>query len=302
MKPTLLILAAGMGSRYGGLKQMDQVGPSGEAIIDYSIYDAIRAGFEKVTFIIRKNIEKEFREVFENKLKGKIETEFIFQELEMVPDGISYSSDRVRPWGTAHAVWVARNYIREPFVVINADDFYGAGSYQTIGDYLMQDNIVQSSNYGMVGYQVRHTLSDFGSVTRGVCESSDGEFMKAVVERTEIVKEGQQIFYIDKEEGKVSLSGDELVSMNFWGFTPSIFDQFETAFSVFIKENAEKLKEELFIPKVINDLVAEELASVRILPSRDQWFGVTYREDKPVAVEHILKLVEQGVYPDNLWS
>jgi dTDP-glucose pyrophosphorylase len=302
MKPTLLILAAGMGSRYGGLKQMDQVGPSGEAIIDYSIYDAIRAGFEKVTFIIRKNIEKEFREVFENKLKGKIETEFIFQELEMVPDGISYSSDRVRPWGTAHAVWVARNYIREPFVVINADDFYGAGSYQTIADYLMQDNIVQSSNYGMVGYQVRHTLSDFGSVTRGVCESSDGEFMKAVVERTEIVKEGQQIFYIDKEEGKVSLSGDELVSMNFWGFTPSIFDQFETAFSVFIKENAEKLKEELFIPKVINDLVAEELASVRILPSRDQWFGVTYREDKPVAVEHILKLVEQGVYPDNLWS
>jgi dTDP-glucose pyrophosphorylase len=283
MKPTLLILAAGMGSRYGGLKQMDQVGPSGEAIIDYSIYDAIRAGFEKVTFIIRKNIEKEFREVFENKLKGKIETEFIFQELEMVPDGISYSSDRVRPWGTAH-------------------DFYGAGSYQTIADYLMQDNIVQSSNYGMVGYQVRHTLSDFGSVTRGVCESSDGEFMKAVVERTEIVKEGQQIFYIDKEEGKVSLSGDELVSMNFWGFTPSIFDQFETAFSVFIKENAEKLKEELFIPKVINDLVAEELASVRILPSRDQWFGVTYREDKPVAVEHILKLVEQGVYPDNLWS
>jgi dTDP-glucose pyrophosphorylase len=302
MKPTLLILAAGMGSRYGGLKQMDQVGPSGEAIIDYSIYDAIRAGFEKVTFIIRKNIEKEFREVFENKLKGKIETEFIFQELEMVPEGISYSSDRVRPGGTAHAVWVARNYIREPFVVINADDFYGAGSYQTIGDYLMQDNIVQSSNYGMVGYQVRHTLSDFGSVTRGVCESSDGEFMKAVVERTEIVKEGQQIFYIDKEEGKVSLSGDELVSMNFWGFTPSIFDQFETAFSVFIKENAEKLKEELFIPKVINDLVAEELASVRILPSRDQWFGVTYREDKPVAVEHILKLVEQGVYPDNLWS
>jgi len=163
MKPTLLILAAGIGSRYGGLKQIDQIGPSGEAIIDYSIYDAIRAGFEKVTFIIRKNIEKEFREVFENKLKGKIETEFVFQELEMVPEGISYSSERVKPWGTAHAVWVARDHIREPFVVINADDFYGAGSYQVMADHLMQDNIVNTSNYSMVGYQVRHTLSDFGS-------------------------------------------------------------------------------------------------------------------------------------------
>ena len=189
MKPTLLILAAGMGSRYGGLKQIDQIGPSGEAIIDYSIYDAIRAGFEKVTFIIRKNIEKEFREVFENKLRGKIETEFVFQELEMVPEGISYSSERIKPWGTAHAVWVARDHIREPFVVINADDFYGAGSYQVIADNLTQDDIVNTSNYSMVGYQVRHTLSDFGSVTRGVCETSDGDFMKAVVERTEIVKE-----------------------------------------------------------------------------------------------------------------
>lgn len=302
MKPTLLILAAGMGSRYGGLKQMDQVGPSGEAIIDYSIYDAIRAGFEKVTFIIRKNIEKEFREVFESKLKGAIETEFIFQELEMVPEGISFSSERVKPWGTAHAVWVAKDYIREPFVVINADDFYGAGSYQTIADYLMQDNIVNSSKYGMVGYQVQHTLSDFGSVTRGVCEASDDDFMKAVVERTEIVREGQQIYYIDKEEGKVSLSGDELVSMNFWGFTPTIFDHFERAFTEFIEKNAEKLKKELFIPKVVNELVARDIASVKILPSSDQWFGVTYREDKPVAVEHIRKLVEQGVYPDNLWS
>lgn len=302
MKPTLLILAAGMGSRYGGLKQMDQVGPSGEAIIDYSIYDAIRAGFEKVTFIIRKNIEKEFREVFENKLRGKIETEFIFQELEMVPAGISFSPERVKPWGTAHAVWVARDYIREPFVVINADDFYGAGSYQTIADYLMQDGIVSSSDYGMVGYQVRHTLSDFGSVTRGVCEATDDDFMKAVVERTEIDKEGQKIYYNDEIEGKVLLSGDELVSMNFWGFTPTVFDHFEKAFTNFIRENSGKPKTELYIPKVINDLVAEDLASVRILPSRDQWFGVTYREDKPVAVEHISKLVGQGVYPDNLWS
>jgi hypothetical protein len=166
----------------------------------------------------------------------------------------------------------------------------------------MQDDMVTSSKYGMVGYKVRHTLSDFGSVTRGVCESKDGEFMDAVVERTEIVKEGQQIYFNDENEGKVSLTGEELVSMNFWGFTPTIFDHFENAFTAFIRMNAEKLKKELFIPKVINDLVAENLASVRILPSKDQWFGVTYREDKPVAIEHIRQLVEQGVYPDNLWG
>lgn len=302
MKPTLLILAAGMGSRYGGLKQIDQVGPSGEAIIDYSIYDAIRAGFEKVSFIIRKNIEKEFREVFEKKLSGKVETDFIFQELEMVPEGISYSSERVKPWGTAHAVWVARNHIREPFVVINADDFYGAGSYQTMADYLKRDDMVNTTDYSMVGYQVRHTLSDFGAVTRGVCEATDDDYMKAVVERTEIVKEGQDIYYKDEVEGKVPLTGDELVSMNFWGFTPTIFDQFEKAFTTFIRENADQNKSELYIPKVINELVAQNVASVKVLPSRDQWFGVTYREDKPIAVENIRKLVEQGVYPDNLWS
>ena len=302
MKPTLLILAAGIGSRYGGLKQIDQVGPSGEAIIDYSIYDAIRAGFEKVSFIIRKNIETEFREVFENRLKGKIETEYIFQELEMVPEGTSFSSERIKPWGTAHAVWVAKNYIREPFVVINADDFYGAGSYQTIADYLGKENIVHSSNYCMVGYQVRHTLSAFGAVTRGVCEANDEDFMKAVVERTKIVKDGEQIYFIDDEGGKVFLSGDEPVSMNFWGFTPTIFDHFEQAFMEFIRENAGKTKKELYIPTVVNDLVARGMASVKILPSGDQWFGVTYREDKQVAVEHIRRLVKQGVYPGKLWQ
>jgi NDP-sugar pyrophosphorylase family protein len=301
MKPTLLILAAGIGSRYGGLKQIDQVGPSGEAIIDYSIYDAIRAGFEKVSFIIRKNIEEEFREVFGNRFKGKIETEYIFQELEMVPDGMNFSSRRVKPWGTAHAVWVAKNFIRQPFVVINADDFYGAGSFKTIVDYLGQDRSVGSSNYCMVGYQLRHTLSSFGAVTRGVCEASDDDFMKAVVERTKIVKDGEQIYYIDDQGGKVFLSGDEPVSMNFWGFTPTIFDHFEQAFKEFITENADKPKNELYIPTIVNDLVARKMASVKILPSRDQWFGVTYREDKPVAVEHIRKLVEQGVYPDKLW-
>ena len=302
MKPTLLILAAGIGSRYGGLKQIDQVGPSGEAIIDYSIYDAIRAGFEKVSFIIRKDIEQEFREVFDGKLSGRIQTEYIFQELDMVPEGISYSPKRVKPWGTAHAVWVAKQYIKEPFVVINADDFYGAGSFQTMAAYLEQDNIVNTSNYSMVGYQVRHTLSDYGSVTRGVCEADEDDFMKAVVERTDILKEGAKIYYIEDEEGKVPLTGNEPVSMNFWGFTPTIFNHFEKAFKEFIRTSADQIKRELYIPTVVNDLVARKLATVKILPSRDQWFGVTYREDKPVAVGHIRRLVEEGVYPDKLWN
>ena len=180
MKPTLLILAAGMGSRYGGLKQIDQIGPSGEAIIDYSIYDAIRAGFEKVTFIIRRNIEKDFREVFDTKLKGRVETEYVFQELDMVPEGITYSAERVKPWGTAHAVWVARNAVTDPFCVINADDFYGPGSYQSIADYLHGDSAEDASRYCMVGYRIGQTLSDFGSVSRGVCEDAGDGFLKAV--------------------------------------------------------------------------------------------------------------------------
>jgi dTDP-glucose pyrophosphorylase len=301
MKPTLLILAAGIGSRYGGLKQIDQVGPSGEAIIDYSIYDAIRAGFEKVSFIIRKNIEKDFREVFDNKLKGRIQAEYIFQELDMVPEGMVFSPERVKPWGTAHAVWVAKNFVREPFVVINADDFYGAGSYQAMSEYLQQESRVKNSKYCMVGYQVQHTLSDFGSVSRGVCEATNESFLKAVVERTEIIREDQQIYFTDKNDGKVFLSGDALVSMNIWGFTPTIFDHLDMAFAEFIKKNAENLKAELYIPKVVNDMVANATASVRILPARENWFGITYREDKPKAAENIRRLVEEGVYPDNLW-
>jgi UTP-glucose-1-phosphate uridylyltransferase len=234
MKPTLLILAAGIGSRYGSLKQIDAVGPSGEAIIDYSIYDAIRAGFEKVTFIIRRSIEKEFKEVFGDKLKGRIETDFVFQELDMVPEGIRYSPDRVKPWGTAHAIWVAKSFIREPFVAINADDFYGAGSYQAMADYLSAQSGTENEKYCMMGYQIQHTLSDFGSVSRGICDSSDNDFLKSVVERTEIVKDGERIHYIDEDGAKVELMGEDLVSMNIWGFTPGVFEHIESAFSEFI--------------------------------------------------------------------
>ena len=302
MKPTLLILAAGMGSRYGGLKQIDSIGPSGEAIIDYSIYDAIRAGFGKITFIIRRDLEKAFRELFEPRLAGRIEMEFVFQELNMVPGGISFSADRIKPWGTAHAVWVAKDHVREPFVVINADDFYGAGSYQSMADYLVEGADLKSPRYSMIGYRVRHTLSDFGSVSRGICEASSDDHLIAVVERTEIVRNGEEYYYYDESGGKVGLTGDELVSMNIWGFTPAIFDQLEDAFSSFIRKNAGQIKSELYIPKVVNDLVDDQSASVKILPASDRWFGVTYQEDKPMAVENIRNLVNKGIYPEKLWD
>ncbi len=302
MKPTLLILAAGMGSRYGSLKQIDAVGPSGEAIIDYSIYDAIRAGFEKVTFVIRKSIEKDFREVFGEKLKGKIETDFVFQELDMVPKGVTYSPDRVKPWGTAHAVWVAKNFVKEPFVAINADDFYGSGSYQAMADYLTGQGEDKDGKYCMMGYQLQNTLSDFGYVSRGVCDSGDNDFLKSVVERPMIARDENGIYFQDENKEKMPLSGNELVSMNIWGFTPELFEHIDVAFSEFIKIKATQLKAELYIPAVVNNLVAKGSASVKILPAIDQWFGVTYKEDKPFAVENINRLIEQGVYPDNLWG
>jgi NDP-sugar pyrophosphorylase family protein len=302
MKPTLLILAAGMGSRYGSLKQVEAVGPSGEAIIDYSIYDAIRAGFEKVTFIIRRSIEEEFREVFEAKLDGKIETEFVFQELDMVPEGISYSPERVKPWGTAHAVWVARNVLKQPFVAINADDYYGPDSYRSMAQYLTSENTGPESRFCMMGYQIRHTLSDFGSVSRGICESTDGEFLTSVVERTEIARDGDNIHFIDEEQKRVPLPDDVLVSMNIWGFTPAVFNFLESAFSDFISVNADKPKAEFYIPTVINNLVEEGKASVKILPAVDRWFGVTYKEDKPLAIANINGLIEKGIYPVNLWA
>ena len=302
MKPTLLILAAGMGSRYGGLKQIDPIGPFGEAIIDYSIYDAIRAGFGKITFVIRRDLEEAFRELFEPKLSGRIEMEYVFQELDMVPEGTQFSSERVKPWGTAHAVWVAKNHVKEPFAVINADDFYGAGSYLSLANFLGTEINSDQPGYSMIGYQVKHTLSDYGSVSRGICDATEDEYLKAVVERTEIIKDGSEYFFSDESGSKVNLHGDELVSMNIWGFTPEIFDQLERSFSEFIKINADQIKSEIYIPKVVNDLVSEGAASVKILPASDLWFGVTYQEDKPAAIENIRKLVSEGIYPEKLWE
>ena len=301
MKPVLVILAAGIGSRYGGLKQIDQIGPSGEAIIDYSIYDAIRAGIEKVVFIIRRNIEKDMREVFDEKLGGKIDVDYVYQELEMMPDGFPIPADRMKPWGTAHAVWTARNAVKAPFLVINADDYYGPGSYRKTVGYLAGQNS-GSRGFCMVGYQVRHTLSDYGSVSRGLCETDRDSNLKAVVEIKEIEKQDGKIVYKDPQGRQVGLLGDEIVSMNIWGFTPEIFPSIEEEFTRFLAEDHDLLKAELYIPTVINNLVSKGSASVRILPASERWFGITYREDKPLAEEFIGQLVKEGTYPENLWA
>lgn len=298
MKPTLLILAAGMGSRYGGLKQVDPVGPSGEAIIDYSIYDAIRAGFGKVVFVIRESFAEAFKENFEKKLAGKIETEYVFQELDsFVPDPSSISPDRKKPWGTGHAVLVAQDAINEPFVVINADDYYGATSYRLVHDYLSQ---ALSNAYCMVGYKLAMTLSDHGYVSRGVCQTDQNGFLQTVVERTHIEKtNGKIISKID--DGKhLEMTGDEVVSMNIWGFMPSFFKHLESYFLEFINKEAKNPKGEFYIPYVVNELIRKNEVTLKVLESPDQWFGVTYKEDKGLAEQRIRTLIRENVYPENL--
>jgi NDP-sugar pyrophosphorylase family protein len=302
MKPTLLVLAAGIGSRYGGMKQIDQVGPSGEAIIDYSLYDAIKAGFGRIVFVIRRDIENDIREFLKNKLTGKVKIEFVHQELEMIPEGFRCPPERIKPWGTAHAVWVAAKAIKEPFVAINADDFYGRGSYMNMAKYLISGSKPTGTDFCMIGYQLNRTLSDYGSVSRGICESDEHSFLKAVVERPEIFRKNGNIVFRDENSHEVPLADDTLVSMNIWGFTPAIFPHIEQQFSEFISQNISNLKAELYIPRIVNEIIKNGKASVKILPATDKWFGVTYKEDKPHAIQNIRELINQGVYPDNLWG
>ncbi len=298
MKPTLVILAAGMGSRYGGLKQLDKLGPSGEAIMDYSVYDAIRAGFGKVVFVIRKSFESDFRDIFVDKLKDKIRVELVFQELDNIPAGITYPEDRVKPWGTGHAIWVAKDVVDEPFAVINADDFYGAEAYQTIAKFLQEE--AKDEVYAMCGYQLGKTLSDFGSVSRGVCNLNDSDYLEQVNERTSIVKQDGKITY--QEEGKkYPLSESDIVSMNFWGFTPGLFRFLEEKFKIFAQKNAQNPKSEFYIPFVIDDLMKESRVKTKVLRSDASWFGVTYQEDKPITIAKIKELVAKGIYPEKLW-
>jgi len=298
MKPTLMILAAGMGSRYGGLKQLDRLGPSGETIMDYSIYDAIRAGFGKVVFVIRKSFEKEFKEIFVDKLQGKIEVELAFQELDNVPTGISIPKDRTKPFGTGHAILVAKDVVNEPFVVINADDFYGAEAYKETANFLV--NKASETEYAMCGYQLGKTLSDFGSVSRGVCQTDKNGYLITVEEKTSISKNNGIITYKEGDTEK-ELSDNDIVSMNFWGFHTSIFNFLEEKFTTFIKENADNIKSEFYIPFVVDDLMKEGKVKSNVLKSEATWFGVTYQEDRPATVDKIRNLVNKGVYPEKLW-
>jgi len=302
MKPTLLILAAGMGSRYGGLKQLDQIGPSGETIIDYSIYDAVMAGFGKVIFIIKEQIEDDFKEVFVERLKDKIEIDYVFQETWMVPEGIMIPDNRSKPWGTGHAVMMADGRIHGPFAVINGDDFYGRGAFKAVADYYKDWTPERTDDYCMVGYQVERTLSDFGAVSRGVCQSDPEMHLMDVVERTHIERFETGIAYKNDSGTFTNLDNNTLVSMNCWGFTPSFFGYLNRGFEAFIAKNADNLNAEFYIPSVINELITSKTAAVRILTCDEQWFGMTYKEDREVVVSSIRELVKKGVYPDNLWG
>ncbi len=300
MKPTLLILAAGMGSRYQGLKQMDTFGPSGEAIIDYSIFDAIRAGFGKIVFVISRKIEAEFKEMFIDKLKGKVETSYVLQELDALPNGHKVPKDRVKPWGTGHAVLVAAEDIDTPFAVINADDFYGQHSFDVLADYL-KEMPATSTDYCMVGYQLYNTLSDHGSVSRGICVTDQSDFLQSITERTKINKQNGKIAYEENGE-RVPLTGNEIASMNMMGFPPSVMTHYKSQFEDFLKEKGGELKSEFYIPTVVNNLIHSGQARMKVLNTPEKWFGVTYRQDKEVAVKKLQELVEEGVYPSKLWG
>ena len=298
MNPTLLVLAAGMGSRYGGNKQLDEVGPSGETIIDYSIYDAIRAGFGKIVFIIRRDIEAQIKERFVNKLKGKIEIDYVFQEITNLPEGSKINPERTKPWGTSHAVLVAKDKIKEPFGVINADDFYGAESFKILYDFLTTDE--KTTNYCIVGYKLKNTLSDHGNVNRGVCKVNSDGFLVDIVETLEIEKLPDGAQAPDADGKMIRFTGEEVVSMNLWGFKPSCFNLLEQEFERFISENGMDLKSELLIPSSIDKFAKSGKITIQILMSNERWFGVTYRDDKPFVVENIRNMIAKGVYPSKV--
>lgn len=300
MKPTLLILAAGMGSRFGGLKQVEPVGPNGEAIIDYTIYDAIRAGFGKVVFIIRESFADAFKEKFDAKLADKIEVEYVFQELDVLPEGFSLPAGREKPWGTAHAILVAKDVINEPFCAINADDFYGENAYKIMSDYLSASS--NEAEYSMVGYQLKNTLSDHGSVSRGICTVNEAQNLVKIVETTKIFKKDAAAISVEADGSETPMTGNESASMNFWGFHPTLFKTLESKFVDFLKTEIDKPKSEMYIPSVVFEMIEDGAIKVKVLEANSPWFGVTYQEDKPVVVNKIKALIEQGVYPENLWS
>lgn len=300
MKPTLLILAAGMGSRYGSLKQLDELGPSGEGIIEFSVYDAIRAGFGKVVFVIRDSFEEAFRAKFDSKFEGKIQIEYAFQAVNTPIEGVTDLPHREKPWGTAHAVLVAADKINEPFAVINADDYYGVSAFKTIADFLMND--ATPEHYAMVGYVLKNTLSDHGTVNRGICVADENNHLIDVVERHKIARaDDQKVYFIDDDGSSVEVSEDAIVSMNFWGFHQNIFDVIRQQFIEFAEANKANPKAEFYIPLVANTQIKNGEAKLSVLTSNDNWHGVTYKADKPIVQEAFDKLFNDGVYPSSLW-
>lgn len=289
-----------MGSRYGGLKQIDSVGPNGEAIIDYSIYDAIRAGFGKVVFVIRKSIEEPMREQFGGKFDDQVEVEYVYQEIDTPIEGLTEFPERSKPWGTAHAVLVANNAINEPFAVINADDYYGITAFDSMAKFLKND--CRADLHSMIGYVLKKTLSEHGTVNRGVCKMDDNHNLSYVEECLKVHWEGDRVFYQAAEGEKKELSPDSLVSMNFWGFHPSIFEVFRKDFIEFVEENKDDPKAEFFIPLPIQQLIETGAANVKVIPNDERWHGVTYREDKPIVQEAFRELIEAGKYPESLWG
>ncbi|MEJ7779439.1 MAG: sugar phosphate nucleotidyltransferase [Daejeonella sp.] len=304
MKPTLVILAAGMASRYGSMKQTDGFGPNGETIIEYSIYDAIKAGFGKVVFIIREEFADNFKAIFEPKLKGKIETDYVFQTFDLKPYGIDFEIERAKPWGTAHATLAAKDAVHEPFCVINADDFYGRESYQKMHDFLTTE--VSDDTFSMIGFQIDKTLSEHGHVSRGVCEVDPDGNLAEIHERIKVYfkpdEAGNKNIVFEDAGQEFPLSSDSRVSMNFWGFTPKIFELSANMFKEFALANKDNPKAEFFIPLVAAELIKSGTASFKVIPTQNKWFGVTYVEDKPIVQESIDKLVESGEYPGSLWG
>ena len=299
MKPTLFVLAAGMGSRYGGLKQMDGLGPNGETIMDYSIFDAIRGGFGKVVFVIRRDFEADFRNIILKKYENHIPVELVFQDLNNLPEGFTCPEGRTKPWGTNHAVLMGKEVIREPFAVINADDFYGRDSFAVLGKALSALD-GKKNTYCMVGYRVGNTLSESGAVARGICSKNEKGYLTTVVERTEIMRIDGNVAYKDGENW-VTIDDNTPVSMNMWGFTPDYFEHSEAYFKEFLAENISNLKAEYFIPLMVNKLINEGTATVEVLDTTSKWFGVTYASDRQPVVDKIAALVAAGEYPNKLF-
>jgi NDP-sugar pyrophosphorylase family protein len=300
MEPTLVIMAAGMASRYGSMKQIQQFGPGGETIMDYSIYDAIKAGFKKVVFIIRKDFAEDFKAIFEPKLKGRIEAKYVFQEMDKYLDGYSVPADRKKPWGTSHAILCAKEAVNEPFAVINADDFYGADAFKKAADFLKSE--CSPSVYAIIGYQLANTLSEHGTVSRGVCEVDEKGNLVGIKERLKISRQNGVMVDEESETKKVELAEEVKASMNFWCFHPSVFNFIEEGFQVFLKENIDNPKAEYLIPFTADQWIKAGKGVIKVIPTSSKWFGVTYKEDAPVVQRSLNELVQRNEYPNNLWK